>query len=316
MKCVASFKASAFEEFVWERSFPTSLVGACLGATMIRGAVDYIDSERIGGWIHSDAADLRGQMVLAFLDNHCVGAGRIEIFRQDLADAGLGDGQVGFNFGVSLPDGASLGQVVLKLENSDFALLQPRSRIALDAETVDGGAYQSYTIETVEWMRERGWLDQTEFDFLKGLANVGLYDRTLHLSRDVLADPRAEAAKMFEFYRQGHVDIEAQNIDLKYLEAKRFSLLKGCNVPIVAIAAKKGTIAVVEGSHTDENIMIDGELVGTVNYKCGADRLIFLDLRAKFTARGGDAVLYRVVSDRGDRLTGRGKQLDIVGAEA
>lgn len=283
---------------------------------MIRGAVDYIDNERVGGWIHSDAADLRGQMVLAFLENNCVGAGRIEIFRQDLADAGLGDGQVGFNFGVSLPEGASLAQVVLKLENSDFALLQPRSRIAAEAEAIDGSAYQSYTMETVEWMRERGWLDQTEFDFLKALTNVGLYDRTLHLSRDSLADPRSEAAKMFEFYRQGHVDVEAQNIDLKYLEAKRLSLLKSTDVPIVAIAAKKGTIAVVEGSHTDADIMIDGELIGAVDYKCGADRLIFLDLRAKFVARGGDAVLYRVISERDYAVTARRKQPEAMGAEA
>ena len=283
---------------------------------MIRGAVDYIDSERVGGWIHSDAADLRGQMVLAFLDNDCVGAGRIELFRQDLADAGLGDGKVGFNFGVSLPEGASLGQVVLKLENSDFALLQPKSRVSAEADTIDGTAYRSYSMETVEWMRERGWLDQTEFDFLKALANVGLYDRSLHLSRDALAEPRSEAAKMFEFYRQGHVDVEAQNIDLKYLEAKRLALLKSGDLPIVAIAAKKGTIAVVEGSHTDDNILIDGELVGAVNYKCGADRLIFLDLRAKFTARGGDAILYRVVPGRDYPTASRRTDADSISVEA
>lgn len=283
---------------------------------MIRGAVDYIDSERVGGWIHSDAADVRGKMVLAFLESHCVGAGRIEVFRQDLADAGLGDGQVGFNFGVSLPEGASLGQVVLKLENSDFALLQPQSRIVAEANRGDGGAHQSYTMETVEWMRERGWLDQTEFDFLKALTNVGLYDRSLRLSRDSLADPRAHAAKMFEFYRQGRVDIEVQNIDLNYLEAKRLSLLKSGDVPIVAIAAKNGMIAVVEGSHADDNILIDGELVGAVDYKCGADRLIFLDLRAKFRAQGGDAILYRVLPARDDLIATRRTKAEAMSAGA
>ena len=58
---------------------------------MIRGHIDLATRSRVEGWLHSDRMGLAGATVLAFHDETCVGGGPIDVFRQDLADAGLGE---------------------------------------------------------------------------------------------------------------------------------------------------------------------------------------------------------------------------------
>ncbi len=97
---------------------------------MLRGAIEGVTHDAIFGWLYSPEVPLRGRTVLAFLDGRCIGSGRIEVFRQDLKDARLGDGFCGFHFGLTYPGRAEPGRVVVKLEASDAVLLQSGSRVA------------------------------------------------------------------------------------------------------------------------------------------------------------------------------------------
>src|SRR5438067_13797821 len=105
---------------------------------MLRGAIDLTTPDMIGGWIYSEAFGVRGLPVLAFLDDICVGAGKVTEFRRDLAEAGLGDGYLGFKFHISVSSPEDVRRVVVKLESSDALLVQQGSRI-IGAEAVASG---------------------------------------------------------------------------------------------------------------------------------------------------------------------------------
>jgi hypothetical protein len=99
---------------------------------MIRGAIEVATPALVSGWIYCKAESLRDQLVLAFVGARCVGAGKVEIFRKDLLDAKLGDGYCGFHFPIQLQAGETAGAVVIKLQNSDAALIQAKSVITGD----------------------------------------------------------------------------------------------------------------------------------------------------------------------------------------
>jgi hypothetical protein len=103
---------------------------------MIRGAIDSIHPDKIGGWIYSEIGSLRGKKVLAFVGGQCVGSGEVGLFRQDLADAGLDGGYVGFSFDISLPSRDRLPSVIVSLENSDLFLKQPDAVVGAPAPAV------------------------------------------------------------------------------------------------------------------------------------------------------------------------------------
>ena len=91
---------------------------------MIRGAIEIADPKRVVGWMVSSAASLRGKTVLAFSGEQCVGSGMVEVFRGDLLRANLGDGYAGFDFPIALLPDQDAASVVVRLENSDAAILQ------------------------------------------------------------------------------------------------------------------------------------------------------------------------------------------------
>ncbi len=59
---------------------------------MIQGHIDFVSRVRVEGWVASRDIPMRGQRVLAFVDETCVGGGLVDVFRQDLADAGWATG--------------------------------------------------------------------------------------------------------------------------------------------------------------------------------------------------------------------------------
>ncbi len=96
---------------------------------MIRGAIEEVQNKLVSGWIHAGPHNIRNHLVLAFAGPRCVGSGRVEIFRQDLADAGLGDGYCGFHFPIDLQPGEHPAAVVIRLADSDAALIQSTSKV-------------------------------------------------------------------------------------------------------------------------------------------------------------------------------------------
>ncbi len=98
---------------------------------MIRGAIETAQDRLVSGWMYCKVQSLRDQLVLAFSGGRCVGSGKVEIFRKDLADAGLGDGYCGFHFPVALEKGEHPASLVVKLADSDVVLVQAGSRVGL-----------------------------------------------------------------------------------------------------------------------------------------------------------------------------------------
>jgi hypothetical protein len=101
---------------------------------MIRGAIETASRDIISGWLYSQKLNLYGQVLLAFLGGRHVGTGRVEIFRKDILQAGLGDGFSGFHFPVALGPGDDPLAMTVRLEACDLALLHPGS-VAVARET-------------------------------------------------------------------------------------------------------------------------------------------------------------------------------------
>ena len=97
---------------------------------LIQGTIEMVLPNVIGGWIYAHAGEgLRNQLVLAFSGPRCIGQGRVEVFRRDLLDAGLGDGYCGFHFPITLEPGEHPASVVVRPANCDAALIQKGSRV-------------------------------------------------------------------------------------------------------------------------------------------------------------------------------------------
>lgn len=97
---------------------------------MLRGAIELVTDDTIAGWVYSPDVELRGRTVLAFLDDFCIGSGRVEVFRQDIRDARLGSGHAGFQFGLTYRGKPEPARVFVKLEGSDAVILRRGARIA------------------------------------------------------------------------------------------------------------------------------------------------------------------------------------------
>ena len=268
---------------------------------MLRGAIDYATSSRLGGWLFSEAVSLRDHTVLAYLDDFCIGTGRIDKFRQDLADAGLSDGFLGFNFPIALDLPEDLGRVVIRLDGSDAIILQPNSRITTAAPEASGigTPLPTHRLASVKWMREHGWLDQNEYDFLHCVHQIGVYDRMLHQPRrnganpaPSIADVSTVARELLELYYMEAVELQRETFPsitdlVRFLDHGDWMARPE---PVVALAAsERSRIAVVEGSHRDRELRVattDEATEAPIEYVLSADRLLFINARCLFRAAG------------------------------
>ena len=145
---------------------------------MIKGAIDDLRETEIAGWVYSDLGPVKNRTVLAYLEQECLGSGQIDLFRQDLLDAGLADGVLGFRFAISPVDSEQLPRLTIKLEESDLVLFQGGSA-APNPERTEVQSEVLRPVAELEWMHSRGWLDQSEFDLLRFLSQRGVYDKLL-----------------------------------------------------------------------------------------------------------------------------------------
>ncbi len=194
---------------------------------MIRGYIEVITNEVVQGWIYSADGKTRDKIVLAYSGDQCVGSGKVEHFRRDLAAAGLGDGYLGFSFGITIAP-EDVGSVTVRFDGSDAVLLQPgavvRSASDDSARPVDNRQLgdtrpvqdarptedrQSTArspadppppdrslrrraltrqLAALAWQLTHARLSQTEYDFLRLIWSAGVYDRTL-LRREAAGKP-------------------------------------------------------------------------------------------------------------------------------
>ncbi len=175
---------------------------------MLIGAIESSSPDHVSGWIHSGAADVGGALLLAFLDQRCVGAGRVEIFRQDLADAGLGDGRRGFHFPIQVPRPEDALRVAVRLDLSEVYLLQREAvldhghmpRAYLGGELPDAARR--------DWMCRHGLMVAAQEQALAGLADFGV--GLLPLGP---ATPEAAARALFEAVLMGPCELGERVIE-------------------------------------------------------------------------------------------------------
>ncbi len=275
---------------------------------MIRGAIENVSRNRVFGWVWSAEGKVEGRTVLAFLDEVCIGAGKVDGFRPDLKDAGLGDGMAGFNFDLTYPNPSDAPRVVVKLEGSDAVLIQRRSRVMPPG--AGGGqaraARQPIGLSSLQWMRARGWLSQSDYDFLRFFRQLGVYDRSLVVPQDrpdrgdpVLLDAAEAARNLLLLQRMDEADVRREKLaaprDWRRL-AEAQEAASGPGAIIALWSAERGRLPVVEGSHQQAALVApDAEPPAGVDYALGPDRLLFLDARcvlgpgAAFPASGVEA---------------------------
>jgi hypothetical protein len=273
---------------------------------MIRGAIENVSRNRIFGWVWSAEGKVEGRTVLAFLDEVCIGAGKVDGFRQDLKDAGLGDGMAGFNFDLTYANPADAPRVVVKLEGSDAVLIQRRSRVMPPGAGAARPARQQASLSSLQWMRARGWLSQSDYDFLRFFRQLGVYDRSLVVPQErpdrddpVLLNPAETARRLLQLQRMDEADMRREKLaaprDWRRL-AEAQENAAGPGAMIALWSAERGRLPVVEGSHQQAVLVApDAEPPAGVDYALGPDRLLFLDARcaigpgAAFPASGVEA---------------------------
>lgn len=240
---------------------------------MIRGAIDELAVNKIGGWIYSPEVNLTGRTVLAFLDEACVGAGVIDVFRADLAAAGLGEGLCGFSFFVTVPTPADVRRLAIRLEGSDFMLAPPGARLAAAGAPAASGEGPPDPAR-LSWMRERGWISQAEFDFLRYLDRLGAYDWRSARGEEGPREAQALAGELFGLILLRAAEAEAFPLPG---EGELFDLLAAARQeqPWIALtAARRARLRVHERSH---RATAAGEAPAEpVEHVLGPDRLLFL----------------------------------------
>ena len=268
---------------------------------MIRGAIEVARSTRIAGWIFSDGDGLRDKTVLAFVADRCVGAGKVDKFRQDLLDAKLGSGYCGFDFPVKLADGEPVGAIIVKLQSSDVALIQAASRVSGPDDTEAAGSADLGAVAqaSVAWMMDRGMLEQAEYDFLKCIHSAGAYERGLRVGKrntpvpnqaDSRLDPKAVAQEMLALLLLSDVLVAEAGIAAVADLVANAALLRRAAAPVVAIwSPERGRILLEERSHLGgrrSGVAVAEPASGSIEYSFGPDRLLFVHRDCRFAALG------------------------------
>ena len=273
---------------------------------MIRGSIEVAKRTHVSGWIHAEAGPVRGNLILAFVGDRCVGAGKVDRFRKDLLDAKLGDGYCGFDFPIKLHEAEKLGAVVVKLQNSDVALLQNSTQlIGPDDGTHDGSEplpdLGAVPPGCIPWMQDHGWLEQQDCDFLKAVQTIGAYELGLRTPRRAgspsaaILDPEQAAHAHFCIYAMSDVDLTISQVPGISQLTFENTPKPGEGLSVMALwSAGHCRVALAERSHIapiDAHTGATGNITvspapGAIDYCFGPDRLLFLHRHASFAPEG------------------------------
>ena len=266
---------------------------------MLRGYIEQATPEVISGWLYSDMGPLEGRRVLAMLDGACIAVGAIEFFRQDLLDAGLGDGKLGFHFPLPKVPRADLPRVTIRLEASDADLLQAGARVGGPGAPEEGatgpvGGLPDLPDASIRWMRARGWLAAREEEALLSLRRSGIHTWMLDAAAP-REDQEAEALTLLALRR-----VVPERQEVAFLEGvvalcqRAVEDADPARAPLVALWCETpGEIGVAEASHRGVGAGAHGDAFDDllIDYVFGPDRLLLLHQACRFVPRprGGGA---------------------------
>lgn len=228
---------------------------------MIIGSIEFCSGYEVGGWLYSPKVELSGETVLAFLDGVCVGSGEISLHRQDLADAGLGNGRLGFTFPITLPDMDDAGRVVVTLTGCEAIIMQKGASVR-SAETARPPALPDSA--RIDWMQQRGLLSASGADAIRALLTYGV--------AHYVVDPEELSAALLPLFEAIQVGPAAmEHIDLLSEDDFDTTLLEqeaGANAPVFALQCpRRTTFMVLETAVGDKHpARAAKDRIGTVDY--------------------------------------------------
>lgn len=249
---------------------------------MIKGALEVVAENVVAGWMYSPEINMKDRVVLAFQGEHCIGSGQIKTFRQDLLNAGLGDGYLGFEFPITRKQ-ALQDAIIVRLDESDLVLIQPT--------VLKGGARALPTkvepealvdrLSSLKWELTHGLITQAEFDFLRSLAQLGVFERSLMVKTS--GEPRAQVGsaqpvleECFALLMRRNVRIVAEKIPSPAKLEAQITTLAASEFPYFALtAAQAATATIAEGSH----LSVDSTVPGLDRFVLQPQTLVFADAR-------------------------------------
>jgi hypothetical protein len=269
---------------------------------MIRGSIEFASTDQIQGWIHTSDGRVRDYTLLAFQGDQCVGAGKVNTFRGDLADAGLGDGHLGFSFPISVAP-ERVGSVVLRLEGGDAVILQNGAHVAGGSKARAGLSRDEVRerLASLKWALKHGRISQADFDFLRILWSFGVYERGL-LRRSagddavVAEKPTAVAAALLESYAGTDVRTSTETVrtPAEFAAALARTLAASAAPPVVALhASGRASVRVAEGTHVSDTE--GAQAVPFTDYALTGEQLLILDARARSEIQIGDGASVEIV---------------------
>jgi hypothetical protein len=259
---------------------------------MFRGNIDFVTRTHIEGWVYCTRLTLVGARVHAFVDDECVGSGVVDLFRQDLVEAGVGDGLGGFNFAITLSESHDPRELHIRVEDGNAIVRQPGSRV-LPIHTADLIRTSPLgNSDSLEWMRARGWLIASQMRLLQILSIFGV-----HKQRITVPVRDSDGTEYWQFLIQGAketLELVAfrslepavrdclTTMDLTKARAKLHAAFP-TSPPVVALFGReKGCVNVVEGSHTHTApVRLSAE--GGIDYEFGDGVLLWLNLDCAFS---------------------------------
>lgn len=266
---------------------------------MIKGAIEAVTPTLVSGWIYSSLAPLRDALILAFSNGVCIGTGTVSCFRQDLADAGLDDGYLGFSFPIGLPNGADIASVVVRLDGAEAVLLQPTSRVgAADSVSRPKEMTVDDMLRRIRWLRRRNVIAGAEYDILRGLARFGVYEVPVDAEAAGAQMPEdtatARAKKLLELTALNEVVVKPTRVtDAEgMLDAIRSSAGPASGLSHVIIwSAVPTRIGIVEGGHLGGPTSADTAVA--VDYHLEPSNLLVVHVGCAIVPRQG--AVYRSI---------------------
>jgi hypothetical protein len=257
---------------------------------MFQGSIDFASRTRVLGWVYCTRWSLVGARVHAFVDDYCVGTGIVGLFRQDLVQAGIGDGLGGFDFSIALDPAHDPRTVHIRVEDGNALIRQPGT--CLEPRAVIGIAQRwgARDLSALFWMRARGWLLPEQFEILRDLADFGVCRQRFEPAIDHAESAAREralnaAGPLLELLMFAAVTPACvTGLSVAQLPKLRQKLLASIPLadPIVGLWAQtKSSLRIIEGSHRGSATR---ELGAGIEYEFGDDTLLWAHLECQITA--------------------------------
>lgn len=272
---------------------------------MIKGNIDFFSYTEVRGWIHSQNFSADNTEVSAYVKDLCVGQGTLDVYRQDLVEAGLGEGWSGFEFKIQIPFDVDIRDFIIRLPHCDF-VLTPKEDLVLALRPKQRKELINFKDDLL-WLRGKGILQEFEFNLLRILYKFGVCDLKVLINDDlgsIITMHEAEPTRscldklidsqtlgsiniIFDFLYRKKFETVCQQIRSlsewnEYLAKLRRTFI-GCS-PVIAIYATSAfCFDVLESTHvTDQDILFVSnsrlKILGAIEYQANLHNLVILNV--------------------------------------